>query len=294
MMADIDTHDSQNSVIALVSCPLQRGVAAHMTQFVYELGTDIIEHRQYVDTDQNHLFARLEWKMDPPNMPRERIEENFRDKLAEPFDMHWSLHFSSDPVRMAVYVTKEMGHLYTLVMHCIARLWNATIPLIISNQPYLQAEAERFGIEFQHVPISKENKSAQERLELELLQRHEIELVVLARYMQILSAQIITPYRDRIINIHHSMLPAFAGAQPYKQAHERGVKLIGATSHFVTENLDEGPIIAQDVAYVNHRKTVEQLIKRGRDLEMVVLARAVDLYLNRRILVDRKRTIVFD
>jgi len=293
-MANTDVSGSRNSVIALVSCPLQRGVAASMTQFVYELGTDIIEHRQYVDTDQNHLFARLEWQVDPPNIPRDTIEENFREKLAEPFGMQWSLHFSADPVRMAVFVTKEMGHLYTLMMHCVARLWNANIPLIISNQPYLQAEAERFGIEFQHIPISKENKSTQERVELELLHRHAIELVVLARYMQILSAQIITPYRHRIINIHHSMLPAFAGAQPYKQAHERGVKLIGATSHFVTENLDEGPIITQDVAYVNHRKTIEQLIKRGRDLEMVVLARAVDLYLNRRILVDRKRTIVFD
>lgn len=293
-MAEPATSDVKNSVIALVSCPLQRGVAAHMTQFVYELGTDIIEHRQYVDTDQNYLFARLEWQADPPNIPRETIEQNFRDKLAEPFDMHWSLHFSADPVRMAVFVTKEMGHLYTLVMHCIAHFWNATIPLIISNQPHLKAEAERFGIEFQQVPISKENKAAQEDLELELLERHAIELVVLARYMQILSGRIINPYRNRIINIHHSMLPAFTGAQPYRQAHERGVKLIGATSHFVTEDLDEGPIIVQDVTYVNHRKTVEQLIKRGRDLEMGVLARAVDLFINRRILVDRKRTIVFD
>ena len=183
-MANTDVSGSRNSVIALVSCPLQRGVAASMTQFVYELGTDIIEHRQYVDTDQNHLFARLEWQVDPPNIPRDTIEENFREKLAEPFGMQWSLHFSADPVRMAVFVTKEMGHLYTLMMHCVARLWNANIPLIISNQPYLQAEAERFGIEFQHVPISKENKSTQERIELELLHRHAIELVVLARYMQ--------------------------------------------------------------------------------------------------------------
>jgi formyltetrahydrofolate deformylase len=293
-MVSAATTSSRNSAIALVSCPLQRGVAAKMTEFVYELGTDIIEHRQYVDTEQNHLFARLEWQVDPPDIPHETIKENFRDKLAEPFDMQWSLHFSAEPVRMGIFATKEMGHLYTLVMHCVARLWNATIPLIISNQPYLQAEAERFGIEFQHVPISKENKAAQERLELELLESHAIELVVLARYMQILGGQLITPYRNRIINIHHSMLPAFTGAQPYRQAHERGVKLIGATSHFVTEDLDDGPIIMQEVAYVNHRKTVEQLIKRGRDLEMVVLARAVDLYLNRRVLVDRKRTIVFD
>lgn len=290
-IAPIATHDS---IIALVSCPLQRGVAAKMTQFVYDLGADIIEHRQYVDTDTNHLFARLEWRNTRPEIPRATIEADFRETLAEPLDMQYSLHFSADPVRMAVFVTTEMGHLYTLVMHCMARLWNATIPLIISNQPSLAPEAERFGIEFQHVPIGKDNKPEQERLELKMLQHHGIELVVLARYMQILSAQLITPYRNRIINIHHSMLPAFSGAQPYKQAHERGVKLIGATSHFVTEGLDDGPIIVQDVSYVNHRKNVEQLIKQGRDLEMSVLARAIDLYLNRRILVDRKRTIVFD
>ena len=293
-MPDTDTTAANDSVIALVSCPLQQGVAAKMTQFVYELGAEIIEHRQYVDTGQNHLFARLEWRTGPPDIQREAIESRFRETLAGPFDMQWGLHYSADPVRIGVFVTKEMGHLYNLVMHCMARLWNATIPLIISNQPYLEEEAERFGIEFQHVPIRKDNKAQQELLELELLQRHGIELVVLARYMQILSGQLITPYRNRIINIHHSMLPAFAGAQPYRQAHERGVKLIGATSHFVTEDLDDGPIIVQDVCYVNHRKNVEQLIKRGRDLEMAVLARAVDLYLNRRILVDRKRTIVFD
>jgi len=293
-MPDVDKKSSGDSVIALVSCPLQRGVAAKMTQFVYDLGADIIEHRQYVDTDQNNLFARLEWRSTQPDASHENIEAHFCKTIAEPLDMQWSLHLSADPVRMAVFVTTEMGHLYNLVMHCMAHLWNATIPLIISNQPYLAEEAERFGIEFQHVPISKDNKTAQEKLELELLQRHGIELVVLARYMQIFSEQMITPYRNRIINIHHSMLPAFSGAQPYKQAYDRGVKLIGATSHFVTEDLDEGPIIAQDVSYVNHRKNVEQLVKQGRDLEMAVLARAVDLYINRRILVDRKRTIVFD
>lgn len=293
-MSKSDPITAHHSFIALVSCPLRRGVAAKMTQFVYDLGADIIEHRQYVDTVQNNLFARLEWRSTQTDTSHETIAAHFRKTIAEPLDMQWSLHFSADPVRMAVFVTTEMGHLYHLVMHCMARLWNATIPLIISNQPYLAGEAERFGIEFQHVPISKDNKTAQENLELELLQRHGIELVVLARYMQIFSELMITPYRNRIINIHHSMLPAFSGAQPYKQAHERGVKLIGATSHFVTEDLDEGPIIAQDVSYVNHRKNVDQLIKQGRDLEMAVLARAIDLYINRRILVDRKRTIVFD
>jgi formyltetrahydrofolate deformylase len=284
----------RDSAIALVSCPLQRGVAAKMTHFVYDLGSDIIEHRQYVDTERNHLFARLAWQVDSTDLSRSTIENQFRESLAEPLGMQWSLHFSGDAVRMAVFVTREMGHLYTLIMRCVSGLWNAVVPLIISNQPDLAAEAERFGIEFHHVPITKDNKPEQEERELCLLQQQSIELVVLARYMQVLTERLITPFRHRIINIHHSMLPAFAGPKPYLQAHERGVKLIGATSHFVTADLDEGPIIVQDVAYVNHRKTVPQLIKRGRDLEMTVLARAVDLYLDRRIVVDRKRTIVFD
>ena len=293
-MSQDSSIDGHESVIALVSCPLQRGVAAKMTQFVYDLGTEIIEHRQYVDTDQNQLFARLEWRAEPLGLSKVEIENSFREKLADPFGMRWSLYSSEDPVRIAIFVTKEMGHFYTLVMRCIAQLWNGEIPLVISNQPFLASEAERFGIEFHHIPISKENKLAQERRELELLEQQDIELVVLARYMQILSPQMIASYPNRIINIHHSMLPAFAGAQPYRQAHERGVKLIGATSHFVTEDLDEGPIIVQDVAYVNHRKNVDQLIKIGRDLEATVLSRAVDLYINRRILIDRRRTIVFD
>lgn len=291
---DTNTENEQNSVTALVACPLQRGVAAKMTKFVYDLGAEIIEHRQYVDTDSDRFFARLEWKIDPPEIPHHILRNKFRETIAQPFDMEWSIHFSSEPVRIAVFVTKEMGHLYLLVMRCIAHLWNATIPLIISNQPYLAPEAERFGIPFQHIPITKENKLEQEGAELALLEQHDIELIVLARYMQILTPRLIDAYRNRIINIHHSMLPAFTGAQPYKQAHERGVKLIGATSHFVTENLDEGPIIVQDVSHVNHRKSVSQLIKRGRDLEMTVLAEAVDLYLNRRIIVDHRRTIVFD
>jgi len=265
-----------------------------MTQFVYDLGTDIVEHRQFVDTERNHLFARLEWQTNPAKIPQETVAASFRETCAEPFGMEWSLHSSAEPVRMAVFVTKELGHLYTLVMRCIAGLWNANIPVIISNQPYLASEAERFGIEFHHVPITKDNKLEQERREIELLEHHKIELVLLARYMQILSPHFIAAYPGRIINIHHSMLPAFSGAQPYRQAYERGVKLIGATSHIVTEDLDEGPIIVQDVAHVNHRKNVSGLIRRGRDLEMTVLARAVELYIERRILVDRKRTIVFD
>jgi len=293
-MGNADSSGGPGTFIGLISCPLQRGVSARMTQYVYDLGSDIVEHRQYVDIDRKHFFARLEWQAHSADISLETVKTSFREKLAEPFGMQWSLHASHEPVRMAVFVTKELGHLYMLVMRCIARLWNATIPVIISNQPFLAPEAERFGIEFHHIPITKENKREQERHELELLEGHDIELVVLARYMQILSPQFMAAYPDRIINIHHSMLPAFSGANPYRQAHDRGVKLIGATSHMVTEDLDEGPIIVQDVAHVNHRKNVDQLIKRGRDLEITVLAQAVELYINRRILVDRRRTIVFD
>jgi formyltetrahydrofolate deformylase len=179
-------------------------------------------------------------------------------------------------------------------MHCIAGLWNAKVAMVISNHPDLEAETQRFGVAFHHTPVNVNNKDEHENLQLKLLCEADIELVVLARYMQIVTEKLITPYRNHMINIHHSMLPAFAGARPYQQAYDRGVKLIGATSHFVTEDLDAGPIITQDVIPVTHRKSVPELIEMGRQLETKVLSRAVGLYVNRRVLVEEGRTIIFD
>ena len=191
-------------------------------------------------------------------------------------------------------MTKEVAHLYELLMHCITGLWNAKVAMVISNHPDLEVETRRFEVTFHHTPVNVNNKEEHENLQLKLLCEADIELVVLARYMQIVTEKLITPYRNHMINIHHSMLPAFAGARPYQQAYDRGVKLIGATSHFVTEDLDAGPIIAQDVISVTHRKSVPELMEMGRQLETKVLSRAVGLYVNRRVLVEEGRSIIFD
>jgi formyltetrahydrofolate deformylase len=179
-------------------------------------------------------------------------------------------------------------------MHCISGLWNAKVALVISNHPDLESETRRFEVPFHHTPINANNKEDHENHQLDLLREANIELVVLARYMQIVSERLIAHYRNRIINIHHSMLPAFAGAKPYQQAYNRGVKLIGATSHYVTYELDAGPIIAQDMVSVTHRKSVPELMDMGRQLETKVLSQAVSLHVNRRVMVEEGRTIIFD
>lgn len=282
------------SAVILGACPLQKGVAAAMTQVFYQRGCDICGYDQYVDPGTKHFFARLEWRLQGMPMSPEELRDAFAADVAEPYGMQWGLWRSDEPVRIAVFVTREMAHLYDLMMRGIAGLWNATVVLVVSNQEHLEAQAKRFGVEFRYLPIDAKSKEAQEDRELDLLRDFRIDLVVLARYMQIVTPKLIEPYRYRVINIHHSMLPAFPGARPYQRAYERGVKLIGATSHYVTEELDAGPIIAQDVVHVDHRKTVSQLIALGRDLETRVLARAVDLHVGRRILVHQGRTIIFD
>jgi len=278
----------------LAACPLQKGVAAAMTQAFYSRGCDICGYEQYVDHASRHYFARLEWRLDGAPASVDELRSVFADEVAGPYGMDWGLWRSDEPVRIAVFVTREMAHLYDLLMRGIAGLWNASVVLVVSNQEHLAVEAERFGVAFHHIPINAGNKDAQEDRELELLREFRVDLVVLARYMQIVTRKLIEPYRNRLINIHHSMLPAFPGARPYQQAHDRGVKLIGATSHYVTEDLDAGPIICQDVTHVDHRKSVPQLIELGRDLETRVLARAVGLHVARRVWVHAGRTIIFD
>jgi formyltetrahydrofolate deformylase len=279
------------SVVGLVSCPLQKGVAAALVQFVYHRGETIIDYDQYVDVQRSRFFARLEWS--PISDDEDALRSDFTQSVAIPFDLQWQLYFSSRPVRIGVFVTRETAHLYNLVVPVVSGKWNASIPLIICNHPDLETEAQRFGIDYHCVPITKDNKAEQELRQLQLLQNYRIDLVVLARYMQIVTKTIIEPFRNRIINIHHSLLPAFVGANPYQQAYDRGVKLIGATSHYVTEELDAGPIIAQETTPVDHTKTAAELTDLGRELETTVLRRAVDLHVKRRIMVDRNRTIVF-
>ncbi|HEY9861581.1 MAG TPA: formyltetrahydrofolate deformylase, partial [Candidatus Obscuribacterales bacterium] len=232
------------------------------------------------------------WQLEGFNLPRDLIGPAF-NAIAQPLQANWQLHFSDAVPRIAIWVSRQDHCLFDLIWRQRAQEFAAEIPLIISNHPDLGAIAEQFGIDYHHIPISKENKTEQEAKQLALLQQYQIDLVVLAKYMQVLSAEFIANF-PQVINIHHSFLPAFAGANPYQRAYKRGVKIIGATSHYVTEDLDAGPIIEQDVVRVSHRDDVGDLIRKGKDLERVVLARAVRLHLENRVLVYSNRTVVFE
>jgi formyltetrahydrofolate deformylase len=288
------TQHAHPTAILLAKAPLRAGVGADVIQFIYKNGWVIKSHDQWVDHKRQNYFVRLEWEIQSGGIASEDVRQAFETEVALPHEMSWDIWFQQEPVQMAVFVTKEMAHLYELLMHCISGLWNAKVVLVISNHPDLEFETRRFEIPFYHIPINASNKEEHENRQLELLREANINLVVLARYMQIVSKRLIARYKNRIINIHHSMLPAFAGAKPYQQAYNRGVKLIGATSHYVTEELDAGPIIAQDVAPVTHRKSVPELMDMGRQLETKVLSQAVSLHANRRVLVEEGRTIIFD
>jgi formyltetrahydrofolate deformylase len=280
------------SAILLISCSDRRGIVAAVTKFILENDGNIIDLEQYVDAAANAFFMRVEWSLDGFRAPRERITEAFA-ATARAFEMTSALFFSDERSRMAVFVTREPHCLFDILARVESREWDVDIPLIVSNREDLRPAAERFGIPFHVFPVTAANRAEQERRELELLRQHGVNLVVLARYMQVVGGEFITQFPNRIINIHHSFLPAFAGAKPYHAAYERGVKIIGATSHYVTEDLDEGPIIEQDIVRVSHRESVEELIRRGKDVEKIVLARAIAAHIEHRVLAYRNRTVVF-
>ena len=275
----------------LVSCPDRPGLVAKIANFIYANGGNIIHADQHTDFTTGLFLTRIEWQLEGFNLPREVISTAFT-AIAKPIEAHWQLHFSDSIPRLAIWVTKQNHCLLDLLWRQKAQELPAQIPLIISNHPNLKYIAEQFELDFHYIPITKETKSEQEAKQLELLKQYQIDLVVLAKYMQILSADFVTKFPN-IINIHHSFLPAFAGANPYQRAYERGVKIIGATAHYVTKDLDEGPIIEQEVTHVSHRDTVGDLIRKGKDLERLVLARAVRLHLQNRVLVYGNRTVVF-
>jgi formyltetrahydrofolate deformylase len=275
----------------LISCPDQKGLVAKIASFIYSNGGNIIHADQHTDFTAGLFLTRLEWQLEGFNLPRELIAPAF-NAIAQPLQANWQLHFSDDLPRIAIWVSRQDHCLYDLLWRQRAGELTAEISLIISNHPNLQPIAEQFGIDYHHIPITAETKAAQESKQLDLLRQYKIDLVVLAKYMQILSPEFVSQFPN-VINIHHSFLPAFAGANPYHRAYERGVKIIGATAHYVTEDLDEGPIIEQDVVRVSHRDQVEDLIRKGKDLERVVLARAVRLHLQNRVLVYGNRTVVF-
>lgn len=285
---------TSKSAILLIHCPDQKGIVISITEFIFKNGGNILYLDQHVDTGRQAFFMRIEWDLSDFVIVDEKIGEYFETLVARRFSMNWRLHFSGEVLRMALYVSKLPHCFYDILARYEAGEWRVEIPLIISNHADMQPAAERLGADFVHLPISRENREVQERRQLELLQEYRIDFIVLARYMQVLSDEFISHYPNRIINIHHSFLPAFPGARPYHSAHERGVKIIGATSHYATSELDAGPIIEQDVVRVSHEDSVEDMIRKGRDLEKVVLARAVWQHLHHTVLVYENRTVVFE
>ena len=278
----------------LLHCPDKPGILAEVTDFITVNKGNIIYLDQYVDHVENIFFMRIEWELKDFLVPQEKTEDYFATLYAQKYEMNFRLYFSDTKPRMAIFVSKMSHCLFDLLARYTAGEWNVEIPLIISNHPDLQHVAERFGIPFHLFPITKETKEEQEKKEMELLAKHKITFIVLARYMQVISEQMINAYPNRIINIHHSFLPAFVGAKPYHAAFERGVKIIGATSHYVTTELDAGPIIEQDVVRITHKDTVQDLVNKGKDLEKIVLSRAVQKHIERKVLAYKNKTVIFN
>ena len=278
----------------LLHCPDKPGILAEVTDFITVNKGNIIYLDQYVDHVENIFFMRIEWELKDFLVPQEKIEDYFATLYSQKYEMNFRLYFSDTKPRMAIFVSKMSHCLFDLLARYTAGEWNVEIPLIISNHPDLQHVAERFGIPFHLFPITKETKEEQEKKEMELLAKHKITFIVLARYMQVISEQMINAYPNRIINIHHSFLPAFVGAKPYHAAFERGVKIIGATSHYVTTELDAGPIIEQDVVRITHKDTVQDLVNKGKDLEKIVLSRAVQKHIERKVLAYKNKTVIFN
>ena len=280
------------SAALLLSCPDQKGVVASVAGFIYQHGGNILHADEHSDLDSNIFFMRVEFDPAELDLPLSDFVAHF-SPIAKNFRMQWRLALSDVRPRMAILVSKYDHCLVDLLYRHQSGEWACEIPCIISNHSDSQAIAEFYRVPFFLVPVEKQTKQAAELQILAQLQRHSVDLIVLARYMQILSAEFVKAYPQRMINIHHSFLPAFVGSKPYHQAFARGVKLIGATSHYVTEVLDDGPIIEQDVVRISHRDSVGDLIQKGRDLEKVVLSRAVRWHIENRVLVYGNKTVVF-
>jgi formyltetrahydrofolate deformylase len=283
----------QETAILLLSCPDSRGIVAEISHFIFTYNGNILHSDQHNDPETGTFFMRIEWDLEGFKIPRPKIAQAF-EPIAEKFSMDWRLEFTSRKLRMAIFVSKFDHCLYDLLLRNRSGELRAEIALILSNHEAARPIAESFGIPFHLFHVTKETKTEVEDREMELLTENRIDLIVLARYMQILSDRFAERFRNRIINIHHSFLPAFVGAKPYHQAYSRGVKIIGATSHYVTAELDQGPIIEQDVARISHRDSVEDLIQKGQNLEKLVLSRAVKLHLEHKVLVFGNKTVVFD
>ncbi|HXM98257.1 MAG TPA: formyltetrahydrofolate deformylase [Candidatus Dormibacteraeota bacterium] len=283
----------KNSAVLLVQCPDRKGIDAALADFIYRHDGNILHFEQHQAEEERFYLARIEWDLQGFQLDSNNFSEKF-SPIAKRFEMQWRVALSSYRPRVAIFVSKYDHCLVDLLYRQRGGELACDIPLMISNHAEARRHADFYHIPFHVIPVSKENKAEAERQELALLREHKIDLLVLARYMQVLSTDFIAHYPQRIINIHHSFLPAFIGGKPHHQAYERGVKLIGATAHYVTEILDDGPIIEQGVARISHRDTLEDLVEKGRDLEKVVLSRAVRWHIENRILLYANKTIIFE
>jgi formyltetrahydrofolate deformylase len=289
----LEDHSLKSSAILLVECPDRKGLDAAIADFIFRHDGNILHFEQHQAGEERFYLARVEWDLSDFKLKLEEFSATF-GPIAEKFSMHWRLAVSSHRPRVAILVSKFDHCLVDLLFRQRNGELACEIPLIISNHPDARRHADFYGVTFHHVPVSKENKKDAEAQQLALLREHQIDLVVLARYMQVLSADFIACYPQRIINIHHSFLPAFIGGKPHQQAYDAGVKIIGATAHYVTEILDEGPIIEQGVTRITHRDNLEDLVEKGRDLEKIVLSRAVRWHIENRILLYANKTVIFE
>ncbi len=283
------------TAILLLHCPDEQGIVTEVTKFITDNKGNIVYLDQYVDRQDGRFFMRIEWEMAGFGVPREKLRDYIETLYAARYDMTFNLYFNDEKPRMAIFVSKMSHCLYDLLARYKAGEWDVEIPCIVSNHEYLRYVAEQFDIPYYVWSIKKDhsNKDEVEAAEMELLKKERVTFIVLARYMQIVTENMINAFPNRIINIHHSFLPAFIGAKPYHQAWERGVKIVGATSHYVTTELDAGPIIEQDVVRITHRDNPSSLVLKGRDLEKIVLSRAVTKHIERKILVYHNKTIIF-
>jgi len=282
-----------SNAILLVHCPDQPGLVATVAAWIQRHRGNIVDLEQHVDAASDTFVLRAEWTLDGFALGRDDIGATFAREVGDAHAMGSEVYFTDERPRVALFVSRLSHCLYDLLSRVDAGELPMDVPVIVSNHDRLRPVADRFGIPYAHIPVTRQTKSVAEADQQRLLADHGVELVVLARYMQILSDGFVDRWQQQIINIHHSFLPAFAGARPYHRAFERGVKIVGATSHYVTADLDEGPIIAQDVVHVSHRDTVDDLVRKGRDTEKLVLARAVRAHIERRVLVVDGRTTVF-
>lgn len=283
------------TAILLLHCPDEQGIISEVTKFITDNQGNIVYLDQYVDREDGMFFMRIEWELKNFTIPREKIYEYIDTLYSQRYNMTFNLYFNDVRPRMAIFVSKMSHCLYDLLARYKAGEWNVDIPCIVSNHEDLRYVAEQFNIPYYVWSIKKDhsNKEEVEKAEMELLKKEKVSFIVLARYMQIITDGMISAYPHKIINIHHSFLPAFIGAKPYHQAWERGVKIIGATSHYVTADLDAGPIIEQDVTRITHKDTPESLVLKGKDLEKIVLSRAVTKHIERKILTYNNKTIIF-